>query len=157
MLRTSSRFTSSGLPLTVSDSVVSETPVSFPSIFFPFFSFVTSLLPDVTVLSADQSCFGTVVPCANVTDGSNREANSTRLIVNLFLSMPMKSSFEVGLVRLFGPRARPDRLIDSETSGATGSTFRRVSFINATFPECSYHREGMNERLFELHSTRCRL
>ena len=38
---------------------------------------------------------GAVVPWAKVTDGSNNEATRARLIVNLFLPMRMRSSFEV--------------------------------------------------------------
>src|SRR5882724_11090619 len=87
MLCTSSRFKSTGLFLTVSDSAVSEILFSFPSTVFPSFVFTERLVPDTTVLNCDQSftLAGFKPWAVSVSDGNKIQAKRARLMASLFL------------------------------------------------------------------------
>src|SRR2546421_3441036 len=86
MLCTSSRFKSTGLFLTVSDSAVSEILFSFPSTIFPSFVFTESLAPDTAVLNCDQSftLAGFKSWALSVSDGDKIQAKRVRLMASLF-------------------------------------------------------------------------
>src|SRR5882724_7447929 len=77
MLCTSSRFKSTALFFTVSDSALSEILFSFRSTIFPSFVFTESLVPDTSVLNCDQSLTlaGFKPWAVNVSDGNKRQTN----------------------------------------------------------------------------------
>lgn len=75
------------------------------------------MLPDVTVLSPDQSPVGTVLTWANVTGDSNNDATRTRLIENLFLPIHIRFSSYAGIATLSFAAFDVTRSFDAQRIG----------------------------------------